>query len=143
MSTGGVIRGTTATLTNCTLSLNSANYGGGIYVVPPYNGNTGDGYLGGTLNLTNSIVAGNTARYGWSDIYATSGRATDDHNLIGGNALLGPLQNNGGPTQTMALLAGSPAIGHADSAAAPATDQRGVTRQDVPGESTDIGAFEL
>jgi hypothetical protein len=43
----------------------------------------------------------------------------------------------------MALLAGSPAIGNADNAAAPATDQRGATRLDLPGETTDIGAFEV
>ena len=70
-------------------------------------------------------------------------------NIVGGNghpvinADLGPLQNNGGPTETMALLAGSPAIGHADNSKATATDQRGVTRVDEPGETTDIGAFEL
>ena len=43
----------------------------------------------------------------------------------------------------MALLAGSPAIGHADNSKAPATDQREVTRIDEAGETTDIGAFEL
>jgi hypothetical protein len=43
----------------------------------------------------------------------------------------------------MALLAGSPAIGHGDNAEAPATDQRGVKRLDEAGETTDIGAFEL
>jgi hypothetical protein len=43
----------------------------------------------------------------------------------------------------MALLAGSPAIGHADNASARATDQRGVTRRGEFGERTDIGAFEL
>jgi hypothetical protein len=70
-------------------------------------------------------------------------------NLVGGkgnpviNPLLGPLQNNGGPTMTMVLLAGSPAIGQANSALAPTTDQRGVTRLDLPGELTDIGAFEV
>jgi hypothetical protein len=70
-------------------------------------------------------------------------------NLVGGNgnpvinADLGPLQNNGGPTQTMALLAGSPAIGQADNSKAPTTDQRGVMRLDEAGETTDIGAFEL
>jgi len=66
---GGEIRGSWATLTNCTLSLNSARYGGGIYVVPPYNGNTGDGSEGGVLNLSNTIVAGNNASYGGPDIY--------------------------------------------------------------------------
>jgi hypothetical protein len=64
-------------------------------------------------------------------------------NIVGVNPLLGPLQNNGGPTLTMALLAGSPAIGNADNALAPATDQRGVIRFDLVGEMTDIGAFEL
>ena len=61
--------------------------------------------------------------------------------------LLGPLQNNGGPTQTHALLAGSPAIdasdpgGCRDSLGAPLlTDQRGFPR---PVVGCDIGAFEV
>jgi hypothetical protein len=152
----------TANLTNCTLSLNAAKYGdgGGIYVWR--------GLFGGILNLTNTIVAGNTTFFrepDGPDIYGAV--ATADHslvgdaagstgivngssgNLVGGNgnpvinADLGPLQNNGGPTLTMALLAGSPAIGQADNSQAPATDQRGVTRLDVAGETTDIGAFEV
>jgi hypothetical protein len=143
-------------LTNCTVSGNSAPYvswnnygvGSGIYV---------DAY-GGILNLTNTIVAGNMAAGQIGDIYGKV--ATADHNLVGVggymwiatdlggnliglNPLLGPLQNNGGPTQTMALLAGSPAIGHANNSKAPATDQRGVTRLDLAGEIADIGAFEL
>ena len=52
--------------------------------------------------------------------------------------LLGALANNGGPTQTMALLPSSPAINAGDSTRAPATDQRGLTRFG----NTDIGAFE-
>jgi hypothetical protein len=53
--------------------------------------------------------------------------------------LLAPLSANGGPTATMALLAGSPAI---DAGAdCPATDQRGVARPQ--GAACDIGAFEL
>jgi predicted outer membrane repeat protein len=152
---GGIYNFGTATLTNCTLSLNSAAQGGGIYV-----------YNNAILNLTNTIVAGNTSPYGnESDIYGPV--TTADHNLVGNgygssgllngvngnivggngnpviNADLGPLQNNGGPTETMALLAGSPAIGHADNTKAPTTDQRGVTRLDEAGEITDIGAFEL
>lgn len=55
---------------------------------------------------------------------------------------LGPLQNNGGPTQTLALLADSLASGHADDAFAPATDQRGHLRTDHFGLATDIGAYE-
>jgi hypothetical protein len=152
---GGLFVAGRATLTNCTLSLNSAvAQGGGIYVSPT-----------GNLNLTNTIVAGNRGSYYGADIFGAV--LTADHNLegnatgstgivngvngniVGGNGhpvinpLLGPLQNNGGPTQTMALLAGSPAIGHANNAKAPATDQRGFARLDELGELTDIGAFEL
>jgi hypothetical protein len=99
------------------------------------------------------------------DLYTVGASATADHNLIGdstgstidsdlgGNLLggngnpvidprLGPLQNNGGATQTLALMADSPAIGHADNAQAPATDQRGHVRLDQLDELTDIGAFE-
>jgi hypothetical protein len=63
------------------------------------------------------------------------------------NPLLGPLQNNGGPTQTMALLAGSPAIDKGDNNAPglPKTDQRGFPRIINGGISNtvDIGAFEF
>ena len=63
------------------------------------------------------------------------------------DALLGLLADNGGPTQTHALLAGSPAIDAGDNAACPATDQRGVARpQDGDGDGAavcDIGAYEL
>jgi uncharacterized repeat protein (TIGR01451 family) len=55
---------------------------------------------------------------------------------------LGSLANNGGPTQTMALLPGSPAIDAGDSHAPglPATDQRGFAR--IVGKAVDIGAYE-
>jgi hypothetical protein len=154
---GGLFVGRSATLTNCTFSLNSAvqGAGGGIYVNGPF----------GILNLTNTIVAANNGTSYGADIYGHVALA--DHNLVGDaagstgivngvngnivggngnpviNPLLGPLQNNGGPTQTMALLAGSPAIGHADNSQAPAMDQRGFMRLDEPGELTDIGAFEV
>ena len=54
---------------------------------------------------------------------------------------LGPLQNNGGPTATMALLINSPATNKISSADAPPFDQRGVPRP--VGTKSDIGAFEL
>ena len=59
---------------------------------------------------------------------------------IGVQPLLGPLADNGGPTQTHALLAGSPAIDAGDDTAAPATDQRGVARPQ--GARSDIGSVE-
>jgi hypothetical protein len=150
------IGGATLTVTNCTIANNAA-----------LNGSSGGGILnqtGGTLTLINTIVAQNTGTGSGPDV---SGNVnTADHNLIGdgagmtigtdqgGNLIggngnpvidprLGPLQNNGGHTQTLALLRDSPAIGAGDNTQAPATDQRGVTRADESGETTDIGAFEL
>lgn len=55
------------------------------------------------------------------------------------DALLGPLADNGGPTRTQALLAGSPAIDAGSATGAPATDQRGLPRVGA----VDIGAYEL
>jgi parallel beta-helix repeat protein len=112
----------TATLTNCTVSGNSTN---------------ADGYLGGlcnlmaTVSLTNTIVAGNNA----GDIgngYAGT------NNIIGGSPLLAPLGDYGGPTPTMALLPGSPALGGGTASGAPTTDQRGQPRSG----DVDIGAFQ-
>src|SRR5262249_49090076 len=54
------------------------------------------------------------------------------------NALLAPLGNYGGPTQTMPLLPGSPAIDAGTSTGAPTVDQRGQARVGA----VDIGAFE-
>ena len=68
-------------------------------------------------------------------------------NRIGLDPRLGPLSDNGGPTQTQALLTGSPAIGAAGTRQCPRRDQRGIPRpQDGDGNSVpvcDIGAFEL
>jgi hypothetical protein len=68
------------------------------------------------------------------------GMSTD---LINTNPLLGPLQNNGGPTSTMALLAGSPAIDKGSNPLALAFDQRGPGFARVVGVAADIGAFEV
>jgi hypothetical protein len=53
--------------------------------------------------------------------------------------LFGDFGNFGGPTQTLALVSGSPAIGQGDPAG-PATDQRGVTRSRT---APSVGAFEF
>src|SRR6185369_6103828 len=74
----------------------------------------------------------------------------ETHTIFGLDPLLGPLQNNGGPTPTMALLPGSPAIDHGTNFGV-LPDQRGRARPfdltgipNVPGgDGTDIGAFEL
>lgn len=147
--------GATLTVLNCTIANCSA-----------LNGSSGGGILvqtDTTLNLINTIVAENTATGSGPDVSGSVNRA--DHNLIGdgsgmsivtdqgGNLIgtstalidprLGPLQNNGGPTQTLALLPDSPAIKAGDNTQAPATDQRGISRADEAGETTDMGAFEF
>jgi uncharacterized repeat protein (TIGR01451 family) len=106
-------------VTNCTISKNT-----GLAEAVSRNGS-------GQVNLKNSIVSGNTG----GDV---SGITDNGNNLIGGNPLLAPLGNYGGPTQTMALLPGSPAINAGTSTGAPATDQRGISRVGA----VDIGAFE-
>ena len=122
----------TLTVMNSTLSGNQASqYGGGIYV------------NSSTLTMQNSILASNTGAN-------CTGSVTDggynlvwgDNSCPGTNAdpLLVALADNGGPTQTMALSLGSPAIDAYD-ANCPATDQRGITRPQ--GAHCDIGAFEL
>jgi hypothetical protein len=85
--------------------------------------------------LANTLVAADSPAGG-----AASGAI--GHNLyVGATAgVVGPLADNGGPTLTMALLPGSPAIDAADTAAAPPTDQRGFPRPF--GAAADIGAFE-
>ena len=102
-----------------------------------------------SIELDNSIVAENAG--GNCDI---SGEPTGSNDLIGsgscgssltgvvtGDPLLGPLQDNGGPTPTMALGAGSPAIDAGKDSLCPTTDQRGTPRP--LGPHCDIGAFEL
>jgi hypothetical protein len=138
-----------AALTNCTVSGNTAaNGGAGLYSFNNYRS------VFGPLTLTNAIVAGNTnTSSAASDI---SGSAMGANNLIGvggsgglvngvfgnlvgvTNALLAPLGNYGGPTQTMPLLPGSLAIDAGISIGAPAFDQRGQGRVGA----VDIGAFE-
>jgi CSLREA domain-containing protein len=146
-NTGSFYNHSTATLTNCTVSDNSTNSSvGGV------NNNGPDA----TLTLTNTIVAGNQNATGVRDLIE-SGPVSGNNNLIGlqgpggfvngvdgnivgvVNPLLAPLRNYGGPTQTMALLPGSPAIDAGSGGTGiPATDQRGLARVGP----VDIGAFE-
>jgi beta-glucanase (GH16 family) len=106
------------------------------------------------LTLTNTIITGN--QWYACEQYASGGTVSlisGGHNLvqddscnpvasdlIGGDAGIGPLADNGGPTLTHALLAASPAIDTADGAVCPATDQRGIARPQ--GAGCDVGAYE-
>ena len=112
--------------------------------------------VGGITEVNGSIIAASTSGPN------CEGSPTEGagHNLDSGTScglklagdqsgfepLLGPLVNNGGPTSTLALLAGSPAIdaGGTTAAGCPANDQRGVARPDEAGDAgaCDIGAFE-
>ncbi|GFE68524.1 hypothetical protein CFPU101_11340 [Chroococcus sp. FPU101] len=103
----------------------------------------------GTLNLANTIIANSTG----GDC-ATFGLDTNVNNLIedgscdptlSGNPNLGPLQDNGGPTFTQALLPGSIAIDAGSNAAIPpgiTTDQRGAGFSRIVNGTVDIGAYE-
>ena len=143
---GAILNGGILTLLNDTISGNTTpSVGGGIYAC-----------CSGTLSLKNTIVAGNTAA--GSDPDCAGAITSQGHNLIqdtsgctvGGDSAsnitgqdpkLGPLADNGGPTQTQALLSGSPAIDSGSpDCPPPETDQRGVSRPQ--GTACDIGAFE-
>ena len=146
---GGVSGGAGMTLASCTVASNIAYDGGGIE---------------GPAALQNTIVSGNQtytttgvgpdclgtiASQGFNLIQNLSGCVVSGdtaHNVTGVSAGLGPLADNGGPTFTQALLAGSPAIGAGNSGGL-ATDQRGYPRPSTPnaagGDGSDIGAFEL
>jgi hypothetical protein len=96
------------------------------------------------FHAANSILADcyGTNISGGHNLIANTNGATiqgdETGNLYQVDPLLGPLQNNGGPTPTHALLAGSPAIDHAVPGSV-TTDQRGAARSGV----SDIGAYEL
>lgn len=120
------------------------------------------------VTLANTIVAGNSDASGLApdcrgtilsagyNLIQNTGKCrvagSTTGNIAGEDPKLGPLADNGGPTQTMALLPGSPALGAGNPAqpgsgfgACEATDQRGQRRGTGPGGKTicDIGAFEL
>jgi hypothetical protein len=137
---GGIFNlsgGQPVVLDQCTVSGNSAGTGGGFDSV-----NLGAANLS-TLSVFNTIIAGNTAA-AYADVAPDSGAASPTQqgvNLIGGNPLLAPLGNYGGPTPTMPPLPGSPAIDGCTNGALFSTDQRGYPR--IVGPFEDIGAVEL
>lgn len=133
---GGIDNRGTLNLNNSTFSKNSATSGAGIYTTFR------------TLNFSNTIIANSISG---EDCFkhATGTIGTHVNNLVedgscsptlSGDPGLGSLADNGGPTQTMSIGAGSPAYNAGDAATCLATDQRGVTRP-LDGVC-DIGAFE-
>jgi hypothetical protein len=140
-----------STIANNT-SLRDAAIGGQLYSGP-----FGQTNYGSIFQLRNTIVSGD----GSSPNFVTgangkfvslghnlssddaSGFLTGPGDLISRDPLLGPLQDNGGPILTMALLSGSPAIDAGDNADAPAFDQRGPGFPRIVAGVIDIGAFEV
>jgi hypothetical protein len=108
----------------------------------------------GTVTLTSTIVANNisptspdvdgTVTANYCLIRDQSGATISGANNLptGTDPLLGPLGDHGGPTLTMALLPGSPAINAGSNPAALTNDQRGAGFARVNGGAIDIGAFE-
>lgn len=108
-----------------------------------------------TITLVSTIVAnpssGVNCFVGGGGSIVSSGNNLESTNtcqfvaasdIVNANPLLGALANNGGPTQTHALLALSPAIDQGANPLGLATDQRGAGFQRVSGAATDIGSFE-
>jgi len=149
---GGIYNNNTLYVTNSTFSANSAdNDGGGIFT-------------SGSVTIKSTLLAGNSTgqNCGFSNGSVTSQgyNLSDDSSCISAfdqpgdlnhtPAQLDPhgLQNNGGPTQTVALLPGGPAVDHIPDANCTdtndkpvTTDQRGVSRPQ--GKGCDVGAYEL
>ncbi|MGE0324160.1 MAG: choice-of-anchor Q domain-containing protein [Polyangiaceae bacterium] len=129
--------GGTTTLVNTTITASSAS---------------GIRHWNGTLDLRHSTIANNAA----FDVRIRGARVANAYNssvgtlegsftvaegsLISADPMLGPLQDNGGPTLTMAPLQGSPVLDGANDAYCEAADQRGLARPS--GDHCDIGAVE-
>ncbi len=172
----GVRWAATAGLTNCTFSDNSAEQrGGAIYV--DHNATATFSFVTISRNVATVIDSGIYVQDSATNVDITHSIVTDKcrddgsgasitslgfnldagdtcgfdvgmNDLINDNPQLGTLQDNGGPTVTMALPASSPAVDAGDvTCGAVTTDQRGLGRpSDGDGDGTpecDIGAFEL
>jgi hypothetical protein len=142
----GVAEITSSTITgNVTTENYSTDWGGGgIYTelrtvldntIVAGNQSAGQGpdVNGSVISLGYNLIGATDESSGWTgtDRTGTSANPLDP--------VLGPLQDNGGPTLTHAVLTGSPALGGGDQAVNGSTDQRGSVRQFV---RPDIGAFQ-
>jgi hypothetical protein len=147
-TSGGGIYNSNSSLhvANSTIAGNSAGSGGGIYNGPQ-----------GQVQISNTIIDGGASG---ENIFNSGGTVTSQgYNLssddgggylngpgdqINTDPLLGPLQDNGGPTFTHALLPGSPAIdaGDPNFSPPPFNDQRGCPFDRVFNGRIDIGSFE-
>ena len=140
---GGIgLTGGTVSLSNSTVAMNTAaTTGGGVSVA------------GGKFTTVSSIIALNTAPTGpdangpvtstGNNLFgSTAGAiiAAGPNDLLNVDPLLGPLADNGGPTLTHAVLAGSPALDAGSNPQGLTNDQRGTGFVRTLGAGTDIGA---
>jgi hypothetical protein len=138
---GAIVNGGILTAKDDTFSSNTASSGGGIY-------------NSDTATFTDSVLADNTGG-ACAGTITDGGQNVDDDGSCGFSGAngslsdnssigLGPLQYNGGQTETMAIGVSSSAFGlvPAASCTAVATDQRGDPRPGVAGQNCDAGAYE-
>ena len=165
---GGGISGNNYTIINCTITGNSGVRGGGVAgggnIAHTTFSNNSASQDGGTLYLTSPLELGNTilkAGASGANIFNHNGSLiTHGYNICSDNGsgllngpgdqintdpMLGPLQDNGGPTFTHALLPGSPAIDAGDPKFTPPPyyDQRGPVFWRVRNGRIDSGSFEV
>ncbi len=161
---------TTVTITNSTFSGNAASaYGGACFNVgtleianSTLSDNSAGVFGGGVLNLGTFQIGNTILNRGDSGVNITNfgtvtslgynlssddagGFLTGPGDQINTDPLIGPLQNNGGPTFTHELLSGSPAINAGDPSFTPPPffDQRGPGFDRVVNGRIDIGSFEV
>ena len=142
---GGIFNIGTVAITNSTLSSNSASFGGGIFTIGTVE--IGDSVLKAGASGVNIANDGGTVTSLGYNLSSDDGGGflTGPGDQINTDPLLGPLQDNGGPTFTHALLPGSPAIdmGDPNFTPPPSFDQRGSGSSRVVNGRIDIGSFEV
>ncbi len=153
----------TMTLTNVTVAKNTADSGSDLYNLTQAATN-GITAAAATLTLQNCIVSdalglgleitntqGSGAQTATCDASAknivqhTIGNTgtLDQSGVIAADPLLGSFASNGGPTKTLSIAFGSPAIDAGTNGLAPTTDQRGIARPRTTADAADLGAFEI
>jgi len=146
---GGIFNVGNLTVTNSTISDNTASVGGGAV----YNDSGGQTAQIGDTVLNAGASGGTIFNNGGTVTSLGYNLASDDGggvltgpgDQINTDPVLGPLQDNGGPTFTHALLPGSPAIdaGHPNFTPPPFNDQRGTGYPRMLNGRIDIGSFEV
>jgi hypothetical protein len=134
-------------VSNTTFSDNSANFGGSIAIANPVTLSIGEtvlkaGKVGANIYNDGGTVISRGYNFSSDD---GGGYLNAPGDQINTDPLLGPLQDNGGPTFTRALLPGSPAIdaGDPNFTPPPSYDQRGPGFPRVVNGRIDVGSFEV